>query len=131
MYGKGTESERRRRQEMEIMTITQGIMHGPYGGWGGPPGSFIFFPFLFSVLFLALLAWLAFRFLPKWYHGDGPGPRGERAEEILRERFARGEMTDEEYERSMQALRKDEPRSYEDYVRKAEERSNPDRGAES
>jgi hypothetical protein len=30
----------------------------------------------------------------------------------------------------MQALRKDEPRSYEGYVRKAEERSNPDRGAE-
>ena len=131
MYGKGTESERRRRREMEIMTITQGIMHGPYGGWGGPPGSFIFFPFLLSALFLALLAWLAFRFLPKWHHGDGSGPRGDRAEEILRERFARGEMTDEEYERSMQALRKDEPRSYEDYVRKAEERSNPDRGAES
>jgi putative membrane protein len=116
---------------MEIMPTMQGIIHGPYGGWGGPPGPFIFFPFLFSALLLALLAWLAFRFLPRWRDGDGLGLRGDRAEEILRERFAHGETTGEEYVRSMQALRKDEPRGYEDYVRKAKERSDPDRGAGS
>jgi putative membrane protein len=116
---------------MEIMSLTQGIVHGPYGGWGGPPGLLIFFPFLFWALFLALLAWVVFRFLPRWRDGDGPGPHGDRAEEILRERFARGETTDEEYERSLWALRKDEPRDYEDYVRKAEEQSDPDRGVDS
>jgi uncharacterized membrane protein len=116
---------------METMAITQGLVHGTYQGWGGPPGPLIFFPFLFSTLFLALLAWVAFRLLSRWRDGEGLWPRGDRAEEILRQRFARGEMTDEEYERSVETLRKDEPRSYEDYVRKADERSDPDRGADS
>ena len=116
---------------MEIMNITQGMMHGPYGEWSGPPGPFIFLPFLFSALLVALLAWVAFRFLQRRRGGDAPGPHGDRAEEILRQRFARGETTDEEYERSMQALRREGSRGYEDYVRKAEERPDPARGADS
>ena len=95
---------------MEITPIMQGIIHGPYGGWGGPPGPFIFFPFLFSALLLALLAWLAFRFLPRWRDGDGLGPRGDRAEEILRERFARGEVSEGEYLRALEILRGKTPR---------------------
>ena len=80
---------------METMAITQGLVHGTYQGWGGPPGPLIFFPFLFSTLFLALLAWVAFRLLSRWRDGEGLWPHGDRAEEILRQRFARGEMTDE------------------------------------
>src|SRR5215213_2066614 len=100
---------------METMTIAQGMMHGPQGDWGGP-GPLIFLPFLFLfwALFLGLLVWAAFRFLPR-----------------LRESFARGEMSAEEYERAMTTLRQDRARGYDDYVREAEERLNPERGAGS
>jgi putative membrane protein len=118
---------------METMTIAQGMMHGSQGGWGGP-GPLIFLPFLFLfwALFLGLLAWAAFRFLPRLRESGGwPGGRRNSAEEILRERFARGEMSAEEYERAMTTLRQDRARGYDDYVREAEERLNPERGAGS
>ena len=61
--------------------------------------------------------------------------RGERAgsaEEILRERFARGEISAEEYVQSYQVLHETPSRrSYEDYVRDAMDRLRPWRGTES
>ncbi len=55
-----------------------------------------------------------------------PSRRGERAvsaEEILRERFARGEISAEEYVKSYEVLQETPSRrSYEDYVRDAMER---------
>lgn len=113
---------------METITVAQGMMHALPGGWGGPPGPFVFLPFLFLfwALFLALLAWAALRLIPRWREGGRrPGGRRDSAEEILRERFARGETSAEEYERAMKVLREDEPLGYEDYVRGAEERSSP------
>ena len=53
---------------------------------------------------------------------------GNRAEGILRERFARGEITADEYERSIGALRGRSPdKDYEDYVREAEEELRSER----
>lgn len=53
---------------------------------------------------------------------------GDTAEDILRERFARGEITAEEYERSIGALRGRFPdKDYEDYVREAEEELRSER----
>jgi len=61
--------------------------------------------------------------------------RGERAgsaEEILRERFARGEISAEEYVKSYEVLHKTpSQRSYEDYVRDLMERLRPGRGTDS
>src|SRR3712207_9446257 len=52
-----------------------------------------------------------------------PGATRDSAEEILRERFARGDISAEEYEKTMKAMRETPPRkNYEDYVREAEER---------
>src|SRR5215211_9030317 len=58
-----------------------------------------------------------------------PSRRGERtgsAEEILRERFARGEISAEEYVKSYQVLHETpSQRSYEDYVRDLMDRLRP------
>jgi hypothetical protein len=60
------------------------------------------------------------------------GERAGSAEEILRERFARGEISAEEYVKSYQVLREtSSQRSYEDYVRDVMERLRPGRGTGS
>ena len=77
---------------------------------------------------LAVAAWGVTRLLPS--------RRGERvgsAEEILRERFARGEISAEEYVKSYEVLHETPPsqRSYEDYVRDLTNRLRPGRGTDS
>ena len=63
---------------------------------------------------LAVAAWGVTRLLP-----SRRGERADSAEEILRERFARGEISAEEYVKSYEVLHETPPsqRSYEDYVR--------------
>ena len=105
------------------------MSHHPTGVHGGALGPLVHGA---MILFLGLLAWAAFRFLPRLRESGGwPGSRRDSAEEILRERFARGEMSAEEYERAMTTLHQDRGRGYYDYVREAEERLNPERGAGS
>jgi putative membrane protein len=89
--------------------MMDGMMYGPMGG--GSPFWMIgmFFNLLVFVGLVALIAWGVPRILSARQGG------GDSAEEILRQRFARGEIGAEEYERSYEALRKD----YEDYVRGA------------
>ena len=116
------------------MFAVQGMMHGPHGGWGGPPGPLLFLPslFLFWAAFLALAAWAAFRLIPRLRGGGGwPGSGRSSVEGILRERFARGETSAEEYGRALKVLREDGPTDYEGYVREAKEGPGPDRGAGS
>ncbi|HJQ29535.1 MAG TPA: SHOCT domain-containing protein [Rubrobacter sp.] len=79
------------------------------GGWDGAMmGAFgwlwMLIPLLFWGGLLALIAWAVVRIFP--------GGRAERrvgsatsAEDILRERFARGEVSAEEYEERLQVLR--------------------------
>lgn len=119
---------------METMIAMQDMPHGPHEGWGGGPGPFVFLPFLFLfwTLLLALVAWAAFRLIPRLREGDRwPWSSRSSAEEILRERFARGETSAEEYGRAMRVLREDGPTDYESYVRGADDGPDTDRGSGS
>ena len=81
---------------------------------------------------MSLLVWLAVRVFSRGRGSARPGVTIDSAEEILRERFARGDVSAEEYEKSMKALRDTLPRKgYEDYVREAEERLRSERDRES
>lgn len=72
---------------------------GDHMGWGGG-----WFMGLFAVAVLALLVALVWTMTR-----NTPPPGGPReslsAEEILRQRYARGEIDEEEYERKLQDLR--------------------------
>ena len=76
---------------------------------------------------LAVAAWGVTRLLPSQRGGLGS------AEEILRERFARGEISAEEYVKSYEVLHETPPsrRSYEDYVRDLRDRLRPGQGTGS
>jgi putative membrane protein len=54
---------------------------------------------------VAVVAWLVVRVFPKVRGDEQLGAPRDSAEEILRERFARGEITAEEYQRSIEILR--------------------------
>jgi hypothetical protein len=73
--------------------------------------------------FLVVAAWGVTRLLP-----SRRGERAGSAEKILRERFARGEISAEEYVKSYQVLHETPlQRSYEDYVRDLMDRLRPGR----
>ena len=85
------------------------------------------FTILVLAAFLAVAAWGVTRILP-----SRRGERAGSAEEILRERFARGEISAEEYVKAYQVLHETpSQRSYEDYVRDLMERLRPGRGTGS
>ena len=86
------------------------------------------FTILVLAAFLAVAAWGVTRLLPSLR-----GERAGSAEEILRERFARGEISAEEFQKSYEVLREtpSQKKSYEDYVRDAMERLRPGRGTGS
>jgi hypothetical protein len=77
---------------------------------------------------LAVAAWGATRLLPPLR-----GERAGSAQEILRERFARGEISAEEFVQSYEILRETPAggKSYEDYVRDALGRLRPGGGTGS
>jgi len=64
-----------------------------YGGWG----------FVFGILWFALVAWLVYA-LVRALAGSGSSPGGDRALEILKERYARGEIDRETFERMKRDL---------------------------
>jgi len=82
---------------------------------GGPPwaghdggsfwGPWILFPLLFWGGIVFLIAWTVTRIFPKGRGHDLSERPRDSAEEILRERFAHGEINAEEYERSLEILR--------------------------
>lgn len=96
----------------------------PLAHWGGPPfwPFFIFFPLMFVLIVGLIIALVARRRrfgaygLP-WAQGrDGwgggpvaPGRRVRGAEQILAERFARGEIEEAEYRARLEVLRADRP----------------------
>ena len=92
-------------------------------GWGPFGMVGMFFNLMIFVGLLDLIAWGVLRILSARQGGE----RADSAEEILRQRFARGEIGAQEYKRSYEALRKDSPRKdYEDYVREAKEQLRDD-----
>ena len=73
--------------------------------WGGSWWPWILFPLLFWGGILFLIAWILARLFPhNRSNGRSEAPR-DSAEEILRERFARGEISAEEFQRSTEILR--------------------------
>jgi len=70
------------------------------GGYG--------FSWLFMIVFWALVI-LGIVYLVKMLAGGaGKSPSQETAEDILKKRFARGELSREEFEKAMQVLRQHE-----------------------
>ena len=79
-----------------------GGMMGGYG-WGGGSGFGIIGMLLWWVLIVLGIVLLA-----KWLFGGGPGggrTSGDRALEILKERYARGEIDKQEFEEKKRDLR--------------------------
>ena len=62
-------------------------------------------PFLFWGGLLILIAWVVRRIFPRRSEDDRLEAPRDSAEEILRERFARGDISAEEYERALEILR--------------------------
>jgi putative membrane protein len=79
-------------------------MCGPGGmwGWGMVPTT------LFWLVVLGLVIWLTSRLVDRGRPPGGEPGRG-RAEEILKERYARGEMDRETYQRMLEDLRRESP----------------------
>ncbi len=103
-------------------TLSAGLLLVQSGhDWGGGPpwadgedgmsfGPWVLVPFLFWIGLLVLVAWIVTRLFPRRRDGGGTGPASrDPAEEILRERFARGEISTDEYQRSLQILRGEIP----------------------
>ena len=81
---------------MEMLTLaTEAMTHG---GWG-PGAWWPVFPF-FWILFWGVLIFAVFRF-----RGRGGWQRGHSAEDVLAERYARGEITVEEYRERLSVLK--------------------------
>ena len=63
---------------------------------------------------VAVVTWLVVRIFPKVRGDERPEAPRDSAEEILRERFARGEITAEEFQRSIEILRGENAREVRD-----------------
>lgn len=97
---------------------------GPWGHGSGFWGAWMLVPALLWMAFFGLVAWGALRVFSI---RQGSGRTADSAEEVLRERFARGEVDAETYERSLDTLRRgSSQQGYNDYVREAEERLRSD-----
>jgi fatty acid desaturase len=112
---------------MEDRAFEGGAMHGPPGGWDFVEAIGTFSAFLLLLVLLALLAWGAYRLIPRLRVGAWADP----AEGILRERLdilrssrAQGAFPERRYGSSLR-------RTYEDYVREAMNRLRAGRGAGS
>jgi putative membrane protein len=88
--------------------------------WGGGPpwagrddggflGPWILVPFLFWIGLLVLVALVVRRLFPERRGDGGTSAPRDSAEEILRERFARGEVSEGEYLRALAVLRGQAP----------------------
>jgi putative membrane protein len=80
--------------------------------------------FILLIVFLgglvAAVVWLGVRIFPKVRRDERMEAPRDSAEEILRERFARGEITAEEYQRSIKILRGENAREVPDDTEEAE-----------
>ena len=119
------------------------MMHGPGGGWEVVEALGTLVAFLLLAGLLVLVVWGAYRLLVR----PRVGAREDPAVGILRERLARGEVSAEEYEITLEILRESRMheqsatlgspeagsprRTYEDYVRDAMSRLKFGRNAGS
>jgi len=69
-------------------------------GWGG-----MWFGWLFWLVIIGLVIWGAKAFTDNQRNRHAPGPpAGESALDVLKKRYARGEISDDEYERMRRQL---------------------------
>ncbi len=81
------------------------MMHDGWMHWG--PGGFggLWMGPVFWIILLGLVVWLAVLLARRGGNGGGPvSPPAKTPREILDERFARGEIDDEEYKRRRDLL---------------------------
>ncbi len=92
---------------MFVASSGGGMMGGMGRMMGGPMmgGGFMILWLIFLVALIALVVWLLMRPFSNQRGGNRPEAREDSSEEILRERFARGEIDAEEYEHSLEVLR--------------------------
>jgi len=83
-----------RRMEPTDEEVFEMLMH--WSGWGGGPWFLIFPLFWIVVLFTAF--WL--------FRRRGPWHRTSSADDVLAERYARGEITAEEYRQRLGVLQR-------------------------
>ncbi len=102
---------------------------GLMSGWGGFGLAGALINFLILAGLLALLGSVVVKALAtQGVESERSGARTDPAEQILRERFARGEMDAGEYERSLKALREHSAHAtYEDYVRAVDKQTTAER----
>jgi len=75
-------------------------MHGWSGGWG------MGFMGLFWILVIVLVVAAVWRLLPRGGASRSVPPAGDEAEELLRRRYAKGELDREEYQQKLEDLRR-------------------------
>jgi putative membrane protein len=68
-------------------------------------GGFGIVGLLLTIALVVLAVWAISRLFPDWQDRVAPQRREDTAEETLRQRFARGEIDAEEYERTLEILR--------------------------
>ena len=78
---------------------------------------------ILTLLVLGVVVWAIIKFVPDWQNRMGLDWREDSAEETLRQRFARGEIDQEEYEQRLRVLRKEREES------PAAHRANADGGS--
>lgn len=76
--------------------------YGPWHMWGGVPGFGWIFPLLMIVFMIAFFVFLLSRTGSRHSHGD----RSSSALDILGERFAKGEISEKEFEEKRKVLRR-------------------------
>ncbi|MGB3683060.1 MAG: hypothetical protein WA990_11310 [Rubrobacteraceae bacterium] len=83
-----------------------GGFDGVMGGWSAFGWLWMLIPLLFWGGLLALIVWAIVRVFPgQRDSANFSGTPAKPAEEVLRERFARGEIDAGEYERSLEVLK--------------------------
>jgi putative membrane protein len=82
-----------------------GFDGGMMGDWNTLGWLWMLIPLLLGGGLLALIVWAISRAFPGNRNNERREPRRESAEDILRERFARGEIDTGEYESSLRTLR--------------------------
>ena len=66
---------------------------------------------ILTLLALVVVVWAIIKLFPDWQDRVGPDKREGSAEETLRQRFARGEIDQAEYEERLRVLRKEREES--------------------
>jgi putative membrane protein len=77
------------------------LAHGD--GWGDGPGPWIAFPFTLFFLWLAVIAFVVWRFR----RGGGAPWARHNGQSVLAERYARGDITADEYRERRDVLREE------------------------